>query len=136
VSDGEASVEKPAPSDARRKAIALVVALVGALIVGRTLASSAPRDVRVTVGLVDHREGDARAERVSVSFAREGEVLQRAEERFGEARSVPARWARVVSLVPGRYRVRVELVSGRGLLVRDEERDVGSDGVDLRAPSQ
>ncbi|MBL8684377.1 MAG: hypothetical protein JNK05_34700 [Myxococcales bacterium] len=136
MSDSGTTSEKPGPGNNRRKTIGLVVALGGALFVGRILASSAPRDVRVTVGLSDHRDGVARAERVSVSFAKDGDVLQRAEERFGEGRAVPARWARVVSLVPGRYRVRVELVSGQGLLVREEDRDVGPEGVDLGAPRQ
>lgn len=117
-----------------RKAAALIVALSGAAIVGRSLSGTAPRDTRVSVGLADHREGAAKAESVSVSFAQNGEVLSRVEQRFSESATVPARWQRTVSIVPGRYRVRVEVISGRGLLSRDEELEVGSDGLDLRAP--
>jgi hypothetical protein len=127
----------PAPAGAIarwRKVAALVVALSGAALVGRSLSGAAPRDTRVSVGLADHREGAARAERVSVSFAQGGEVVQRVEQRFGQGATVPARWSRALSLVPGRYDVRVEVVSGRGLLVRDEPVEVSADGVDLRAP--
>jgi len=117
-----------------RKTAALIVALAGAAVVGRSLIGTAPRDTRVSVGLADFREGDAKAESVSVSFAQNGEVISRVEQRFSAAVTVPARWQRTVSIVPGRYRVTVEVVSGRGLFARDEEREVGADGVDLRAP--
>lgn len=117
-----------------RKTAALIVALAGAAVVGRSLMGTAPRDTRVSVGLADHREGEAKAESVSVSFAQNGEVVSRVEQRFSAGATVPARWQRTVSIVPGRYRVKVEVVSGRGLFARDEEREVGADGVDLRAP--
>jgi hypothetical protein len=117
-----------------RRAAALIVALAGAAVVGRVLLRSTPRETRVSVGLVDHREGEAKAESVSVSFSQNGEVLSRIEQRFAPGATVPARWQRTVSLVPGRYRVKVEVVSARGLLVRDEEREVRADGLDLRAP--
>jgi hypothetical protein len=133
VSESETSAARPA---GWRKIAGLVVALAGALWVGRLLGGSAPRETRVTVGLADHREGPSRAERVGVSFAQGGEVLQRVEQRFSPGAAVPARWARTVSLAPGRYRVRVEVVSERGLFSREEERDVGADGVDLRAPRE
>jgi hypothetical protein len=129
----------PEASDARggrrwRRSAALLVALVGLGVVARLVSGAAPRETRVSVGLAEHREGAARAEAVSVSFEQRGAVLHRVEARFGGESAVPARWARTLSLVPGRYRVKVEVVSARGIFTRDEEREVGPEGLDLAAP--
>ncbi len=102
--------------------------------VGRSLVGAAPRDTRVSVGLADYRSGAQKAESVSVSFAQNGAIIQRVEQMFYRESEVPARWARVMSLVPGRYRVHVEVVSPQGIFARDEDLDVSADGVDLRAP--
>jgi hypothetical protein len=119
-----------------RRVAGLVVGLGGAVIVGNVLKDTAPKDTSVSVGLADFRSEARRAERVSVSIAQGGEVIQRVEGRFGEGREVPARWERVVSLVPGRYRVRVEVVGAAGIASREEDVELRGEPVQLRPPRE
>ncbi len=134
---GEGAATRGAgPTFDRRRAAGLVVALAGAALVTGVLGTSAPRETTVSVGLSDFREGARRAERVSVSFAQQGEVLQRIEARFGRSADVPVRWSRPVSLAPGRYRVRVEIVGEAGIAAREEEYDLRGGEVPLRAPRE
>ncbi len=119
-----------------RRVAGLVVALGGAALVTRALGGAAPRDTTVSVSLADFREGARRASAVSVSFAQQGEVISRAEGRFGAAGPVPVRWSRVVSLAPGRYRVRVEIVGEAGIAAREEDHELSGGEVALRAPRE